>query len=226
MNKIGDKLLLTGDNFMPEMHLKLPQFAYSACAPFTKKNEIIQKFIQAGNTNDIHGNDLDKGYLQHDMAYVKYKGLIKIIQPENALRKRFNPKYDGYETRLASTVYKFFDKKSEGSAIKSTSNQQLADELHKQIIRNSKAAKSILILKTIFGELILLVCNYNKGIKFLLCVVDIFSKYAWAVPLKDKKLQLLLIHFKVFQAVQKENQIEYELFKSVNSITILLKMLR
>ena len=102
------------------------------------------------------------------------------------------------ETRLASTVYKFFDKKSEGSAIKSTSNQQLADELHKQIIRNSKAAKSILILKTIFGELILLVCNYNKGIKFLLCVVDIFSKYAWTVPLKDKKLQLLLMHFKVF----------------------------
>ena len=94
MNKIGDKILLTGDNFMPEMHLKLPRFAYSACAPFTKNNEIIQKFIQAGNTNYIHGNDLDKGYLQHDMAYVNYKGLIKIIQPENALRKRFNPKYD------------------------------------------------------------------------------------------------------------------------------------
>ena len=79
MNKIGDKILLTGDNFMPEIHLKLPRFAYSACAPFTKNNEIIQKFIQAGNTNYIHGNDLDKGYLQHDMAYVNYKGLIKII---------------------------------------------------------------------------------------------------------------------------------------------------
>ena len=32
-----------------------------------------------------------------------------------------------------------------------------------------------------------LICKYNKGIKFLLCAIDLFSKYAWVVPLKDKK---------------------------------------
>ena len=32
-----------------------------------------------------------------------------------------------------------------------------------------------------------LISKFNKGFRFLLCVIDIFSKYAWVVPLKDKK---------------------------------------
>ena len=47
MNKTGNKILLAGDTFMPEMHLKQPGFTYSACGPFTKNKERIQKLIQA-----------------------------------------------------------------------------------------------------------------------------------------------------------------------------------
>ena len=52
MTEILNKFLLTGDKFMPGMHLKQPGFTYSACGPFTKKNkERIQKFKETGDTN-------------------------------------------------------------------------------------------------------------------------------------------------------------------------------
>ena len=75
------------------------------------------------------------------MAYGKYKDLTKRTQSDKVLRdKAFeiasNPKCDGYQRGLASMVYKFFDKKSaKGSGTNSISNQQLADELHKPIIK-------------------------------------------------------------------------------------------
>ena len=93
MNEIVSKFLLAGEKFMPEMHLKQHGFTYSACGPFTKNEERIQKFKETGITSYICKNELDKTYV----------------------RKR------------------------------------------------------------------------NKGFRFLLCVTDIFSKYAWVVPLKDKK---------------------------------------
>ena len=49
MNSIINKFLLTGDKFMLEMHLKQPGFTYSACGPFTKKKERIEKFMKKGN---------------------------------------------------------------------------------------------------------------------------------------------------------------------------------
>ena len=48
MKKIINKFLLAGDKFMPEMHLRQPQFTYSACGPFTKHKERIKKFKQTG----------------------------------------------------------------------------------------------------------------------------------------------------------------------------------
>ena len=60
MNKIVNKFLLTGDKFMPEMHLKQPGFTYSACGPFTKNKERIEKFMQTGNTNFIYKYEIDK----------------------------------------------------------------------------------------------------------------------------------------------------------------------
>ena len=77
MNEIVNKCLLEGDKFMPEMHLKQPGFTYSACAPFTKNKERIEKFMQTGNTNFIYKNELDTACFQHDMAYGKTKDLVK-----------------------------------------------------------------------------------------------------------------------------------------------------
>ena len=62
---------MAGDKFMPEMHLKQPEFTYKVCHPFTKTKERIQHFMQIGNTNYIYKNDLDKACFQHDMVNIK-----------------------------------------------------------------------------------------------------------------------------------------------------------
>ena len=88
-------------------------------------------------------------------------------------------------------VYKFFDKKSSGSGIVNKENTQLADELPKPIIRKFNKRKVHSSFKdNIWGVDLAdmqLYSKFNKGFRFLLCVIDIFSKYAWVVPLKDKK---------------------------------------
>ena len=82
MNKIVNKLLLAGDKFMPEVHLKQPSFTYTACDLFTKNQERIEKFVQTGNTNFIYKYELDKACFQHDMAYSKSKVLAKRTQSD------------------------------------------------------------------------------------------------------------------------------------------------
>ena len=143
---------MAGDKFMPEMHLRQPGFTYSACRPFTKSKKRIKKFKQTGDSRYIYKNELDKACFQHDMAYGDFKDLKKRTAADKVLRdKTFNiaknPKYDRYQRELASMIYKFFDKKTKGSgvklanksAIKSiTQNKQLAEELHKPIIRKFK----------------------------------------------------------------------------------------
>ena len=146
MNEIVNKCLLAGDKFMPEMHLKQLGFTYSVCGPFTKNKERIEKFMQTGNTNFIYKNELDKACFQHDMAYGKTKDLVKRTQSDKVLKdKAFkiasDPNYDGYQRGLASMVYKFFDKKSaslnksKGSGVVNEPNYQLADKLHKPVIK-------------------------------------------------------------------------------------------
>ena len=66
MNEIINKFLLAGDKFMPEMHLRQPDFTYSACGPFTTNKERIDKFMKTGNF--IYKNELDKACFQHDVA--------------------------------------------------------------------------------------------------------------------------------------------------------------
>ena len=102
MNEIVNKLLLAGDKFMPEMYLKHSGFTYSACGPFTKNKERIEKFMQTGNTDFIYKNELDKACFQHDMVYGKTKDLVKRTQSDKVLKdKAFkiasDPKYDGYQ---------------------------------------------------------------------------------------------------------------------------------
>ena len=58
MKKIIYKFLLTGDKFIPELHLKQPGFTYSACGPFTKYRERIQKFRETGNFKHLYRNEL------------------------------------------------------------------------------------------------------------------------------------------------------------------------
>ena len=131
---------------MPEMHLKQPGFTYSACGPFTKNKKRIEKFMQTGNTDFIYKIELDKACFQHDMAYGESKDLAKRTQSDKVLRDKIfkiasNPKYDGYQRGLASMVYNFFDKKSSGSGIANKPNYQLANELHKAILRKFKKRK-------------------------------------------------------------------------------------
>ena len=194
MNKIINKFLLTGDKFMPEMHLRQPQFTYSACGPFTKHKERIKKFNQTGDTRYIYRNDLDKACFQHDSDYTDNKDLINKTRADKVLRDKAydiasNPEYDGYQRGLASMVYKFFDKKTIGSGINNES-LKLADELHKPIIRKFNKRKVYSSFKdNIWGVDLAdmqLLSKFNKGIRFL-CVIDLFSKYAFVVPLKDKK---------------------------------------
>ena len=125
MNNIINKFLLAGDKFMSEMHLRHPQFTYSACGSFTKHKQRIQKFKETGDTNYIYKNQIDKACFAHDAAYSDGKNLTKRTIADKILKnKAFNiakdPKYDGYQRGLASMVYKFFDKKYASLADKST----------------------------------------------------------------------------------------------------------
>ena len=109
-------------------------------------------------------------------------------------------------------VYKFFDKKSASLTDKSVSgsgvniplefNEQLAKELQKPIIRKFKKEKVYSGFKDNIWSADLadmqVISNFNKGFTFLQCVTDIFTKYAWVVPLKDKQVLVLLILFKKY----------------------------
>ena len=53
MNKIINKFLLTGGEFIPELYLKPPEFSYSACGDFTKHCKKIQKFRETGNLKHL-----------------------------------------------------------------------------------------------------------------------------------------------------------------------------
>ena len=137
------------------MHLRQPQFTCIACGPFTENTQRIKMFKGTGDTKYIYKYELDKACFQHDIAYGDFKDLARITAADKFLRdKTFNIakdlKYDGYQRGLASMVYKFFDKKLEGSDIKNEikQNQQLVEELHKPIIRKFQKQKSIQHLKT------------------------------------------------------------------------------
>ena len=201
MNKVINKFLLAGDTFMPEMYLRQPRFVYSACGPFTRHKERIKEFKRTGDTRYIYRNELDKACFQYDSAYADHKDLINRTEADKVLRDKAhdvasNPKYDGYQRGLASMVYRFFDKKSMGSGLKKLKNTArnssiLADELHKPIIRKFDKRKVYSQFKDNIWGVDLAdmqsLSRKNKGIKYLLCVIDLYSKYAFVNPLKDKK---------------------------------------
>ena len=130
------------------------------------KTKKIQNFKETGDRKYIYRNDLDKAFFQHDMAYGDFKDLARRTQSDKVLRNNAfniakNTKYGECQRGFDSVVYKFFDKKSAVSGIKNqiTQNWQLAEEVHKPVIKTFKKEKFIHHLKTIFGVLILQICN-------------------------------------------------------------------
>ena len=198
MNNVINTFLLAGDKYMPEMHLRQPRFVYSACGPFTRHKERIKEFKRTGDMRHIYRNEFDKACFQHDSAYADHKDLIHRTEADKVLRDKAyniasNPKYDGYQRGLASMVYKFFDKKSMGSGFKKLKNSSsiLADELHNSIIKKFDKRKVYSQFKDNIWGVDLAdmqsLSRKDKGIKYLLCAIDLYSKYAFVIPLKDKK---------------------------------------
>ena len=131
------------------------------------------------------------------MAHGDFKDLPKRTAADKVLRNKAfkittDQTYDGYQRGLASIVYNFFDKKSQGSGLANNKeNVQLANELHKPIIKKINKIKVYSSFKdNIWGVDLAdmqLLSKFNKGFKFLLCAIGIFSKYVCIIPLKDKK---------------------------------------
>ena len=130
------------------------------------------------------------------MAYGDFKYLAKRTAAGKVLRdKAFktaaDQKYDEYQRGLASMLNKFFDKKSQQSGLANNKeNIQLTDELHKPNMKFEKRKVCSSFRNNIWGADLAemqLLSKFNKRFRFLLCVLNIFSKYAWVIPLKDKK---------------------------------------
>ena len=184
MNKTINTFLLNGDKFMSELHLKQPGFTYSTCGLFIKHRERIQKFRKAGNLKHLYRNELDKVCFAHDAVYSDSKDLAKRPVLEKILKDRAyeiarNLKHDGYQRALASIVHKIFDKKI---GLEVSVNEQLAEELHKTVIKKFKIRKVCGKFKdniwaadlAAMGSL----SSKNKNVKCLLHVIDFFTKYA------------------------------------------------
>ena len=178
--------------------------------------------MQTGNIDFIYRNELHKACLQHDMAYGKSKDLAERTQSDKFSRdKAFkissDPKADGFQRRLASMVYKCFDKKcfdkkSSGRGVDAEPNSQFASELDRHIIRKFKRRKVYSSFRDNIWSVDLAdmqsLSKYNKGIKYLLCAIDIFSKYAWVVPLKGKRgISIVNAFQKIISELRKPNKL-------------------
>ena len=132
------------------------------------------------------------------MAYGDFIDLTRRTDFDKALRNKAfnidkNPKYDEYQWGLASMVYQFFDKITSGTSFKNENiyDKQLAEELHKAIIRKLEKRKvhSPFIDNISGTDLadVQLISKFHQGIRFWLCIIDFCSRYAWILPLEDKK---------------------------------------
>ena len=238
MNNVINTFLLAGDKFMPEMHLRQPRFVYSASGPFTRHKERIKEFKCTSDTRYIYRNELDKACFQHDSAYAHHKDLINRTEADKVLRDEAydtasNPKYDGYQRGLASMVYNFFDKKSmtgpmakpsalarsslecTGGGFKKLKNSSsiLADERHKPIIKTFNKRKVYSQFKDNIWGVDLAdmqsLSRKNKGIKYLSCAIDLYSKYVFVIPLKDKKGISIVNAFNKIIKQSNRKQIKY-----------------
>ena len=189
---------------MHEIHLKQPGFTYSDCRPFTKNKERIQKFKETGDTKYIYKNELDKACFQHGMAYGGFKDLAKRapfgkVLTDKSFNIAKNPKFNGYKRGTASMVYKFLYGINMHVSKSAFNKEKVAEELHKPIIKKIKKRTVYSGFKdNIWGDDLAnmqLISKFNKRFRFLLCVIDIFCKYALVFPLKDEKSVRILNAF-------------------------------
>ena len=195
---------------MPEMHLWDIKFKkYSACGPFTRHQKRIDTFQKDGRLSHILKNRLDAACFQHDSAfYAKYKDRLNrkqsdIVLKNKSLKIATDSRVNGYQRGLASMVYKFFNERNKGFGINNKGNllvnSQLVEELHKSIIKNFTRRKVYSSFKdNIWGvDLadIQLISKYNKGITYLLCGIDLFSRNAWVILLKNKNRESIVEGF-------------------------------
>ena len=180
----------------------------------------------------MYRNALDKSSFKHDAAYAKYKDVENRLITDDKLRNSAydivsNPEYDGYQRGLASIVYKFFNSKVatrnktiSGKGTKEV-NKIFAEELHKPVIRKLNKRKVYSQSKdNIWGVNLAdtqLLSKENKGIKYLLCAIDLFSQYAFVVPLKDKKGISVTNPFNkiIKQSNRKSNKIWVEFYNHI-----------
>ena len=136
-------------------------------------------------------------------------------------------------------VYTFFDKKSTGTGFKKLKNTAelsalarsssiLADEHHKPIIRKFNKRKVYSQFKdNIWGVDLADMQSLNrknKGIKYLLYAIDLYSKYAFVIPLKDKKgISVVNAFDKTIKQSNKKKQIKYGQIKENNFLIMFLK---
>ena len=172
--------------------------------------------MKDGRLSHIAKNRLDAACFQHDSAYAKYKDRLNrkqsdIVLKNKALQIATDPRVNGYQRGLASMVYKFFNERTKGSGIE---NKILAEELHKPIIKKFKRRKVYSSFKNNIWDVDLadmtLISKFNKGMKYLLCVIDLFSRHAWIISLKNKKGERVLPKdLKKYLIILIENQIKY-----------------
>ena len=152
----------------------------------------MNDFMKDGKLSHILKNKLDAACFQHDSAYAKCKDRLNrkksdVVLKNKALKFALDPKVNGYQRGLASMAYKFFNERTKGMGL---NNEILANELHKPIIKNFKRRKVYSSFKDNIWSVDLadmsLISKFNKEIKYLLCVIDLFSRYSWVIPFKNK----------------------------------------
>ena len=190
-----------------------------------KKNKKIK---ETGNSQYIYQNKLDKACFQHNRSDGEFndwpsRTAADKVLCDNALNIAKNAKYDGYQCRFIYVFCHWFiyvliknillcvqiNLLVAILKIKIIPNQQLAEELHKPTFRKSEKQKVYLSFKgNMWGADLAnmkLISKFNTGFHFLLCVIDVYSKHVWVVPLKDKKS---IANTNAFQKMLDESTIE------------------
>ena len=192
----------------------------------TKKE--YKKIKETGNSQYIYQNKLDKACFQHDRSDGEFndwprRTAADKVLCDNVLNIVKNAKYDGYQCRFINVFYHWFiyvliknillcvqiNLLVANLKIKMIPKQQLAKELHKPNFRKSEKQKVYLSFKGNMSGADLanmkLISKFNRGFRFLLCVIDVYSKYVWVVPLKDKKS---IANTNAFQKMLDDSNIE------------------